>query len=227
MDLEEQNNLQDELQKLKMEIEQDENKESSEKREADNSNAMENEEVNEEDEKEKLNWQVSTASNGLKYYFNTKTQSSQWDKPFCLMTPEEKDGYSEWKECQTNEGKTFYYNSITKSKSWKIPQELKFLKEKMKQKNLEENKAVKENVQNSGGMISFSFVMTYVKFRLVQFKRILKTLRDLDNWKKRKDYMHCRLLSIQFLMKISSTKKSPKNLQKRRQSKFFTPFSKI
>lgn len=81
-------------------------------------------------QEEKKQWTAHKAANGLTYYFNSKTKKSQWEKPECLMTDDEKINESDWIEYNTAEGKVFYYNIKLKKSVWKMPAELRAIKEK-------------------------------------------------------------------------------------------------
>lgn len=81
-------------------------------------------------------WTTHTDPNGRKYYYNTITKQSSWDKPEELKTPLEKAlSKCHWKEYTSN-GKKYYYNEETKVSSWEMPQECKdFLAKLEGQKN--------------------------------------------------------------------------------------------
>jgi pre-mRNA-processing factor 40 len=81
-------------------------------------------------------WTTHTDPNGRKYYYNTITKQSSWEKPEELKTPLEKAlSKCHWKEYTSN-GKKYYYNEETKVSSWEMPQEYKdFLAKIESQKN--------------------------------------------------------------------------------------------
>jgi len=81
-------------------------------------------------------WTTHTDPNGRKYYYNTITKQSSWEKPDELKTPLEKAlSKCPWKEYTSN-GKKYYYNEETKVSSWEMPQEYKdFLAKIESQKN--------------------------------------------------------------------------------------------
>eukprot|EP00008_Paramoeba_atlantica_P001721 CAMPEP_0201501876 /NCGR_PEP_ID=MMETSP0151_2-20130828/83827_1 /ASSEMBLY_ACC=CAM_ASM_000257 /TAXON_ID=200890 /ORGANISM="Paramoeba atlantica, Strain 621/1 / CCAP 1560/9" /LENGTH=680 /DNA_ID=CAMNT_0047895425 /DNA_START=103 /DNA_END=2148 /DNA_ORIENTATION=+ len=75
-------------------------------------------------------WTEHATPEGRKYWFNTKTQESTWEKPEDLKSALEKKVSScPWKEYTSDNGKPYYYNSITKESSWTIPKELKDVRE--------------------------------------------------------------------------------------------------
>ncbi|KAF0991484.1 hypothetical protein HZS_6782 [Henneguya salminicola] len=88
------------------------------------SETVKNDANNVENKVENL-WTEHTTENGLKYYFNSQTNASAWQKPEELKTEEEKIRESvPWKEHTTNGGKTYYYNHVTKETTWDCPHEL-------------------------------------------------------------------------------------------------------
>lgn len=73
-------------------------------------------------------WSIEKAANGQKYFFNKKTKVSQWEKPDCLKTADERENKTNWIECTKSDGRVFYYNLITKRSQWIIPPELNMLR---------------------------------------------------------------------------------------------------
>jgi len=57
-------------------------------------------------------WKEAVAPDGRKYYFNSVTKQTSWDKP--IMN-------TEWKEATTADGKQYYYNAKTKETRWEKP----------------------------------------------------------------------------------------------------------
>lgn len=71
-------------------------------------------------------WREHTTSDGRKYWYNTLTRQSTWEKPAELLTPEEKALMNcPWKEYKTPDGKTYYSNIQTKESKWVMPDEYK------------------------------------------------------------------------------------------------------
>ncbi|KAL4477091.1 hypothetical protein ABPG72_015404 [Tetrahymena utriculariae] len=79
-------------------------------------------------------WSIEKASNGQKYYYNKKTKESQWEKPECLKTEEEKENQTDWIECTKQDGRVFYYNTKSKKSQWLIPEDLKVLRQQQAEK---------------------------------------------------------------------------------------------
>ncbi|CAI0401259.1 unnamed protein product [Linum tenue] len=74
---------------------------------------------------------VSTAT-GRRYYYNKKTRTSSWEKPFELMTPIERaDASTDWKEFMSPDGRKYFYNKVTKQSKWEIPEELKLARQEV------------------------------------------------------------------------------------------------
>ncbi|CAH8853167.1 unnamed protein product [Trichobilharzia szidati] len=70
-------------------------------------------------------WVEHHSHDGRKYYFNTYTHQTTWEKPQELKTQREKILFnSPWKEFKSENGKPYYYNEITKQSVWVKPQEL-------------------------------------------------------------------------------------------------------
>ncbi|KAI8388869.1 uncharacterized protein BYT42DRAFT_561565 [Radiomyces spectabilis] len=79
-------------------------------------------------------WREHQTPEGRKYWFNTMTRQSTWQKPEELMTAEEKALLScPWKEYTTPDGKKYYSNSQTKETVWEMPAEYKEHLEKAQQ----------------------------------------------------------------------------------------------
>jgi len=76
-------------------------------------------------------WKEHTAADGRKYYHNTKTKQSRWDKPEEMLTAQERllMKKTAWREYTAANGRTYYYNTLTKQSLWQMPPELKLLKE--------------------------------------------------------------------------------------------------
>lgn len=70
-------------------------------------------------------WNEHLSTDGRKYYYNTQTGVSVWEKPEELKTEEERLRDSiPWKEHKTGEGKVYYYNHITKETTWECPPDM-------------------------------------------------------------------------------------------------------
>ncbi|VDO03804.1 unnamed protein product [Rodentolepis nana] len=70
-------------------------------------------------------WTEHTSHDGRKYYYNTLTKVTTWDKPDELKSSSEKAiSDCPWKEFIADSGKPYYYNSETKESVWTKPQAL-------------------------------------------------------------------------------------------------------
>ncbi|KAF9192850.1 PRP40 pre-mRNA processing factor 40 [Haplosporangium sp. Z 767] len=73
-------------------------------------------------------WTEYTHQDGRKYYYNTITKQTVWQKPKELKSPKELAlEASPWKEYSTPEGKKYYHNANTSKTVWIIPEEYKAL----------------------------------------------------------------------------------------------------
>ena len=67
-------------------------------------------------------WSEYTSPDGRKYYYNSLTKQSRWDKPDELKSPvDNATAKSNWQEYKTGEGKVYYYNTVTKESRWEKP----------------------------------------------------------------------------------------------------------
>jgi pre-mRNA-processing factor 40 len=63
---------------------------------------------------------------GKKYYFNTKSRKSCWEKPLELMTQVEKaDITTDWREHTAPDGRKFFFNKVTGDSKWQMPEVVK------------------------------------------------------------------------------------------------------
>lgn len=75
-------------------------------------------------------WAEHKSEHGRRYWYNVVTQTSTYDKPLCLKTPEERAiPPCPWKEYANSDGKVYYSNG-TDSK-WDMPEEYRIWKEKV------------------------------------------------------------------------------------------------
>lgn len=75
-------------------------------------------------------WAEHKSEHGRRYWYNVVTQTSTYDKPLCLKTPEERAiPPCPWKEYANSDGKIYYSNG-TESK-WDMPDEYRIWKEKV------------------------------------------------------------------------------------------------
>ncbi|VUZ52659.1 unnamed protein product [Hymenolepis diminuta] len=73
----------------------------------------------------KTTWTEHTSHDGRKYYYNTVTKVTTWDKPEELKSTSEKAiSDCPWKEFIADNGNPYYYNSETKESVWTKPQAL-------------------------------------------------------------------------------------------------------
>eukprot|EP01066_Platyproteum_vivax_P015571 Platyproteum_vivax@DN6866_c0_g1_i1.p1 len=73
-------------------------------------------------------WCEYTSSDGRRYYHNSKSGQSTWDKPEELKSPEERANFTPWKDYTTADGRTYYFNTETKQSVWTMPRELRKLR---------------------------------------------------------------------------------------------------
>jgi len=76
---------------------------------------------------ERENWSTHSTADGREYYYNKTTKKSEWEKPDCLKSEEEKLNDTDWKEYYTKDGRAYYFNRKTRQSLWEKPQELKDL----------------------------------------------------------------------------------------------------
>ncbi|VDN14303.1 unnamed protein product [Dibothriocephalus latus] len=70
-------------------------------------------------------WVEHTSHDGRKYYYNTVTKVTTWEKPDELKTTAERLlALCPWKEHKSDSGKPYYFNTQTKQSVWTKPQEL-------------------------------------------------------------------------------------------------------
>ncbi|KAI7861501.1 hypothetical protein BDF14DRAFT_1868453 [Spinellus fusiger] len=95
-------------------------------------------------------WKEHQTPEGRKYWFNTATRQSTWDKPESLLTPEEKALLScPWKEYTTPEGKKYYSHSQTKETTWQVPAEYKEQFEKVQKAKEKAEAEAKSNTPSA------------------------------------------------------------------------------
>jgi len=70
-------------------------------------------------------WTEHQTGDGRKFYFHEETQTSSWEKPNVLKTPEERANNTEWREYKIWDGRTFYHNRSTKVSCWSMPPEVR------------------------------------------------------------------------------------------------------
>eukprot|EP00191_Tetraselmis_sp_GSL018_P019477 CAMPEP_0177582924 /NCGR_PEP_ID=MMETSP0419_2-20121207/3030_1 /TAXON_ID=582737 /ORGANISM="Tetraselmis sp., Strain GSL018" /LENGTH=858 /DNA_ID=CAMNT_0019072245 /DNA_START=64 /DNA_END=2641 /DNA_ORIENTATION=- len=78
----------------------------------------------------KPEWTEHNAPDGRKYYYNSRTGKSSWEKPPELMTDIERaDATTNWKEFTAKDGRKYYYNKATKESRWTMPEEMRKARE--------------------------------------------------------------------------------------------------
>ncbi|RNA38234.1 pre-mRNA-processing factor 40 -like protein, partial [Brachionus plicatilis] len=88
-------------------------------------------------------WSEHFTPEGRKYYYNSVTKESRWEKPEGFKSPSESSAKNIWMEYKTDDGKPYYYNTITKETRWEKPagyQEAEVIKSGSKT-DLEQKKA--------------------------------------------------------------------------------------
>lgn len=73
-------------------------------------------------------WTEHQTGDGRKFFFNEEAQTSSWEKPEVLMTPEEKKNDTAWREYRIWDGRVFYHNRETKVSCWSMPPEIRRLR---------------------------------------------------------------------------------------------------
>lgn len=82
-------------------------------------------------------WTEHCAPDGRKYYYNTVTKQSKWEKPDEMKNEDEiLLSQCPWKEYKADSGKPYFYNSLTKESVWSVPKELQELKERIEKGNM-------------------------------------------------------------------------------------------
>uniref|UniRef100_A0A7S0B6J5 Uncharacterized protein n=1 Tax=Pyrodinium bahamense TaxID=73915 RepID=A0A7S0B6J5_9DINO len=76
-------------------------------------------------EKVEGGWTEHQTGDGRKFYFHEESQTSTWEKPDVLMTPEERANDTKWREYKIWDGRVFYHNRETKVSCWSMPPELR------------------------------------------------------------------------------------------------------
>lgn len=79
-------------------------------------------------DKPNAGWSEHQTGDGRKFFFNEDTQTSTWEKPDVLMTPEERKNDTNWHEYRIWDGRVFYHNSETKVSCWSMPPEIRRLR---------------------------------------------------------------------------------------------------
>ncbi|KAG0044771.1 hypothetical protein BGZ83_009962 [Gryganskiella cystojenkinii] len=79
-------------------------------------------------------WKEYTHQDGRKYYYNSLTKDTVWQKPNELKTAKELElEESPWKEYKTPEGKKYYHNSSTSTTVWTAPEEYQALLDQLEE----------------------------------------------------------------------------------------------
>eukprot|EP00892_Ulva_mutabilis_P004456 jgi/Ulvmu1/2382/UM130_0015.1 len=78
----------------------------------------------------KCDWSEHTAPDGRKYYYNTVTKTSVWQKPKALADAEAEAMAAKvladcpWKEHKAPDGRSYFHNRSLSKSVWKVPDEL-------------------------------------------------------------------------------------------------------
>lgn len=75
-------------------------------------------------------WAEMVAKNGRKFYYNTVTRCSKWEKPDELKTPEEIkiSQKTKWKEYTCGDGRKYWYHEEKNLSVWEEPEEIKLIR---------------------------------------------------------------------------------------------------
>lgn len=73
-------------------------------------------------------WTEHQTGDGRKFFFHEETQTSTWEKPTALMSPEELKNDTAWREYKIWDGRVFYHNRETKVSCWSMPPEIRRLR---------------------------------------------------------------------------------------------------
>jgi len=73
-------------------------------------------------------WTEHQTGDGRKFFFHEETQTSTWEKPEAIMTPEERKNDTMWREYRIWDGRVFYHNRETKVSCWSMPPEIRRLR---------------------------------------------------------------------------------------------------
>lgn len=134
-------------------------------------------------------WTEHKAPDGRKYYYNTITRESRWDKPEELKKTSDvfililicfynnfkgnfmKNGSSNhcfWSEYKTNDGRIYYYNSQTKESRWEKPTELEDFEKSSKklQSESQDSKSEKPNSEEKSSDIALAIKATLADIEL-------------------------------------------------------------
>ncbi|SOS80280.1 pre-mRNA-processing factor 40, putative [Plasmodium sp. gorilla clade G1] len=102
---------------------------------------------------EKHGWVEMVAKNGRKFYYNSITKCSKWEKPNELKTKEEIriSEKTKWKEYSCSDGRKYWYHEEKNISVWDEPEEIKKIKlecalEDKELENKDDNK--KENIKD-------------------------------------------------------------------------------
>jgi len=72
-----------------------------------------------------LSWNEIQTADGRVYYFNSKSNLSQWEKPLELQSSSERIvGSTDWVEYKIWDGRTYFHNPKTKCSVWSTPPEV-------------------------------------------------------------------------------------------------------
>jgi len=82
-------------------------------------------------EDDKMLWTEHTSPDGRKYYYNSSTKKSTYDKPDCMKEGAEKELSCDWQEFTSANKKKYYFNKKSNTSVWEEPEEFKVHKARL------------------------------------------------------------------------------------------------
>jgi pre-mRNA-processing factor 40 len=81
-------------------------------------------------------WKEVKDPSGKPYYYNSVTNTTQWEKPLELMTENERALVgTPYKAYETKDGRPYWHNTTTNETTWEMPKEVTANLEKIRAQN--------------------------------------------------------------------------------------------